>query len=78
MGEMIIWLLIAVIALLIVIVIRQQKALKDIEAKLKKMEAWTLTNAKALQSTMKVVSYNLAQEIKREEDAKEQDTQEKQ
>lgn len=78
MGTAITWMLLIIIALMIAIIVRQQVALRNIESKMKKLEAMILTNSKALHSTMNVVKYNLQQEIQREEDAKKQDTEKKQ
>lgn len=78
MGTAITWMLLIIIALMIAIIVRQQLALRKIESKMKKLEAMILTNAKALHSTMNVVKLGLQQEIQREEDAKKQDSEEKQ
>ena len=78
MGTAITWILLIIIALMIAIIVRQQMALRNIESKMKKLEAMILTNNKALHSTMNVVKLGLQQEIQKEEDAKEQDTKEKQ
>lgn len=78
MGTAITWILLIIIALMIAIIVRQQMALRNIESKMKKLEAMILTNSKALHSTMNVVKLGLQQEIQREEDAKKQDTKEKQ
>ena len=78
MGTAITWILLIIIALMIAIIVRQQLALRNIESKMKKLEAMILTNSKALHSTMNVVKYNLQQEIQREEDAKKQNSEKEQ